>query len=229
MKNFSVNFSSIAKKNPKGLHMENDAGLTREQQKRSMRYSSLEGMAYALMAGLGDAYLPAAAIFLGASNFMVGLLAALPQLFGALLQFITLDLLRILKSRKAMVVAGSLLQALTWLPVIALVLWPGKLSVELIIALFSVGTGITLMVNPAWSSWISDIVPENERAHFFGSRSRLMQLALFFSTFLAGFAVRQLELGFGASLAFAAVFSHPPIDRTRPPPIRSNRFPCSMP
>jgi len=171
-----------------------------------MKQSIADGMGYTAMAGIGDSFLPAAIISLGAGNFYVGLLAALPQLFGAILQSFSLSLLRLLRDRKLMVAAGSLLQALSWLPVIAFLLWPGELSVPLIIAFFTLGAGTTLLINPAWSSWISDIVPDNERAGFFAKRNRLMQLVLFITVFGAGFALRSLELHYPAGAAFAALF-----------------------
>lgn len=189
--------------------MEEDGGLGREKRNLSMKYSKEDGMAYSVMAGVGDAYLPAAVIALGASNFYVGLLAALPQLVGAALQFAALSALRVAKDRKLLVIAGALAQALCWLPIIALMLWPGELSIPLIILFFSLGAGISLMVNPVWSSWISDIVPDNERASFFADRNRLMQAVLFVTTFSAGLLLRQLQLGLPAAAAFAIVFSVP--------------------
>lgn len=185
---------------------EEGAKLGFEQQKKSMRNSTADGMAYSVTAGLGDAYLPAAIISLGASNFYVGLLAALPQLLGALLQSFSLAAIRLVKSRKALVMAGAAVHAASWLPIIAMLLWPGALSVPLIIIFFSLGAGASLFANPAWSSWISDIVPENERAMFFARRNRLMQLVLFISTFLAGIALREMQLQHPAAVAFAAVF-----------------------
>ncbi|MFA4983407.1 MAG: MFS transporter [Candidatus Micrarchaeia archaeon] len=184
-----------------------DGGLCREKRERSMKYSIADGMSYTVMAGMGDSFLPAAIISLGASNFYVGLLAALPQLIGASLQSFSLSALRLFKDRRLMVAAGSLLQALSWLPIIALLLWPGELSVPLIIAFFTIGAGTSLMINPAWSSWISDIVPENERAGFFANRNRLMQAVLFMTVFGAGMALRELQLNYPAGAAFAAVFS----------------------
>lgn len=181
--------------------------LTLEQKKRAMKNINLDGMAYSIMAGLGDAYLPAALVFMGASDFLIGLLAALPQLCGAMLQFFALPALRIIKSRKWMVIAGSLLQAMTWLAIAALIFWPVPLSADIIIVLFSIGAGASLFVNPAWSSWIADIVPGNERPVFFANRNRLMQLVLFIATFGAGYLINMLQMQYTAAIAFGAVFT----------------------
>ncbi|VVC00269.1 Major Facilitator Superfamily protein [uncultured archaeon] len=186
--------------------IEEEGTLTRGERNRSMKYSTADGMAYSLMTGLGDAYIPAAAISLGATNFYIGLLAALPQLFGAFLQFFSLSILRFFKDRKLIVVAGAFVQAVCWLCVAAVMLWPGPLSIELIAVFFTLGTGCSLLINPAWSSWISDIVPENERAGFFAGRNRLMQLMLFAATFTAGIVLNQLQLAYPAAVAFGIIF-----------------------
>ncbi|MCX8175336.1 MAG: MFS transporter [Candidatus Micrarchaeota archaeon] len=181
-------------------------GLSDKERKSSMRLITAEGMAYSAMAGSGDAYVSAAAVALGASNFYIGTLTALPHFVGALFQFGSLSALRIAKNRKMLVMIGCLLQALTWLPVVAALVWPSEISVELIILFFSLGSGFSLFINPAWSSWVSDIVPENERARYFANRNRLMQFTLFAVTFLAGVALNWLEVSIGARLAFAVAF-----------------------
>ncbi len=193
--------------------MDGENGLDRNRRNSSMKNSVADGMGYSVMAGVGDAYLPAAAVALGASNFQIGLLAALPQVFGALLQFVSLTALRIVKDRKMLVIAGSFFQACCWLPIIIVTAWPGPQSVPAMILFFTLGFGVTLMVNPIWSSWIADIVPDNERAGFFARRNKLMQLVLFVATFLTGILLQELQLGLPATAAFAAVFLIPFLSR----------------
>jgi MFS family permease len=185
---------------------ENRSSLSLEQRKKSMKSITADGMAYSVMAGLGDAYLPASLVLLGASDFWIGMLAALPQLFGGISQSFSLSVLRLVKDRKMLVVAGSIFQALAWLPIIALLLWPGELSVPLIIFFFSLGAGASLMINPIWSSWVADIVEPNERASFFANRNKLMQVMLFAVTFGGGMVLRDLQLHYAVATSFAIVF-----------------------
>ena len=185
---------------------EDGGGLGGEARKRSMGSITADGMAYSVMAGLGDAYLPAALVFLGATNFWIGMLTALPQLFGGIAQAFSLSALRLVKDRKLMVMAGAAFQSLTWLPVIALLIWPIDLSVPLIIFFFSLGAGTSLMTNPVWSSWVADIVETNERASFFANRNRLMQVMLFAATFGGGVMIGQLQAHVAAAAAFGIVF-----------------------
>lgn len=186
---------------------ETSFALTPEQREKSKRNINREGMAYSMMAGFGDTYVPAALVSIGASNFAVGLLASLPQLFGAFLQFLSLSVLRVMKSRKKMVIAGSLIQALSWLIIAGLVLWAENLAQDAIIIIFSLGFGASTLVNPAWSSWVADIIDQKERARFFADRNRIMQIVLFVTVFFAGMAISQMQVLFGASLAFSVIFA----------------------
>ena len=47
-----------------------------------------DGASYAVMMGCGETYLGPFGIFLKASTIQVGLLATLPQLFGAVMQWV---------------------------------------------------------------------------------------------------------------------------------------------
>ena len=177
-----------------------------EDSKRSMHSITAEGMTSSMMSGIGDAYISAAAVTLGASNFYIGMLTAVPQLLGAITQSMSLSALRILKDRKVMLMAGTLLHSLCWLPIIATLIWPSAFSIPVLIAFFSLGTAASLFINPAWSSLVSDIVEPNKRAEFFAHRNQLMQVVLFIATFGTGFVLSALEAQYEARLAFAFVF-----------------------
>ncbi|MEM4554695.1 MAG: MFS transporter [Candidatus Anstonellaceae archaeon] len=187
--------------------------LDRKTAQKSMKNSIREGIGYSIMAGSGDTYLPAAILQLGASNFQVGILAALPHIVGGMTQFFSVIALKIAKSRKLLVSISALFQALCWIPIILALLWPSEHSVLIIIASFTLGAAAVWLANPAWSSWIADIVPENERADFFAKRNRLMQLVLFAITLATGFLLNQLQNFFSATLAFALIFCIPFISR----------------
>ncbi|MCX8195163.1 MAG: MFS transporter [Candidatus Micrarchaeota archaeon] len=181
--------------------------LSAEQRKGSMKFSIFESIFYSVMSAAGDVFVPAALVFLGASSFYIGLLAALPQLLGAFAQSLALNAIRIVKSRRTLVFLVSLLHSLSWIFVIAVLLWPTELSIPLIILFFSLGAAASALGSPAWSSWISDIVPENERADFFARRNRIMQLTLFSATFIIGLVLRELQLRYEAAFAFSAIFA----------------------
>ena len=69
------------------------------------------------MMGCGETYFGPFGIFLRASTVQVGLLATLPQLFGAFMQWVgALNMDRI-RSRRKVILAGAFAQALTLVPI----------------------------------------------------------------------------------------------------------------
>ncbi|MFA5105408.1 MAG: MFS transporter [Candidatus Micrarchaeia archaeon] len=174
--------------------------------RQDLKNSIYDGVLFSAMTGLGDNFLSAAAVLGGAVEFQIGLLAAVPNLAGSIFQFIASPLLRKIGSRRTLVVAGVGLQAITWLIIAAIMFYPGELPFWALLAAYSLGFGLNLMINPAWSSWIADLVPESERARFFADRNRYVNLALFTATFLGGIFLRDIDLGFGQKAAFAIIF-----------------------
>lgn len=86
----------------------------------SLRHSVRDGCAHSVMLGAGEAYLSPFAIFLGAGSLLVGLLASLPLLVGALAQMGSVYLLDRIPRRRALVTIPALLQAMSWVPLFLL-------------------------------------------------------------------------------------------------------------
>ncbi|MCX8197026.1 MAG: MFS transporter [Candidatus Micrarchaeota archaeon] len=188
-------------------------GADRKSIRESMGNSIKEGAGYAIMTGAGDTYLPAAILHLGASNFQIGVLAALPHIVGGISQFFSLDVLRLIKSRKVLVTLSAAIQALCWIPIILTLVLPIEKNVELIILSYTIGAMFVWIANPAWSSWITDIVPENERADFFAKRNKIMQLLLFLTTFAVGVLLNELQRAVPVAIAFGLIFIIPFVSR----------------
>jgi MFS family permease len=177
------------------------------QVERSLRYSVRDGVAWSIMFGAGESYLQAFAIFLKATTAQITLLAALPSLLGSLAQLASAWVAGRAIQRKSLIFGGVLLQALTWLPIIALAFIPTEHPVLLLIlwvVLYYVGGQFAA---PPWSSLISDLVPERRRGRFFGKRTQLMSMFTFASLATAGLALeffaRRSAAGWGFALVFA--------------------------
>jgi len=136
------------------------------QVERSLRYSVRDGVAWSVMFGAGESYLQAFAVFLKATTAQITLLAALPALLGSLSQLASGWIVGRAVQRKSLIFGGVLLQALTWLPIIALAFVPTEHPVLWLIvwvALYYIGGQFAA---PPWSSLISDLVPERRRGRF---------------------------------------------------------------
>lgn len=115
---------------------------------------------------------------LGASNAVIGLLAALPFLAN-LLQLPAVLLIERLRVRKRIAVTSALVSRLTLLLVALVPLLPtarARLGLLLTGVFVHMGTGS--VAGSAWNSWMRDLIPEETRGRFFGRR-------LFLSTALA--------------------------------------------
>jgi MFS family permease len=178
----------------------------------SLRASIRDGASNAVMMGAGETYFGPFGIFLRASTLQVGLLATLPQLFGAFMQLIGARAMPRFRSRRAVIVTGVLVQASVWMPIACLPFLFGNSpqSVSLLIALVVLYQGANGVVAPIWNSLIGDLVPPEIRGRFFGGRNRLTGMSSFTAMVLAGLtlhifqSVRMPEVGY--LIIFSAAF-----------------------
>ena len=174
---------------------------------RSLRHSLKDAAAFATMTGVGETYLSAFALFLKATTPQIGLLASLPPMLASFVQLLSAWLGHVTGHRKAIVLAGATLQALAWLPILALPLLFSEHAVPLLIASVVVCHAGAHLVAPQWSSLLGDIVPERRRGRFFGQRTRLVTLLTFTTLMLGGF-VLHVATERGATLAgFVTLFA----------------------
>ena len=117
----------------------------------AMKASINDGKSHAVMMGCGESYFGVFSIFIKATTLQVGLIATLPQLLGAIIQWagaINLDRIR---SRRRVVMSGALIQALTFVPIAVLpfLYVKGYHSVTLLLVFVIVYQGANGAVVPA--------------------------------------------------------------------------------
>ena len=103
----------------------------------SMNASIKDGVSNAVMLGCGESYFNAFSIFLRASTLQVGLLATLPQLFGAIMQWVGALNLDRFHSRRLVAILGASTQAVSLLPIalVPFLFGKGNLSILFLLAL----------------------------------------------------------------------------------------------
>ncbi len=132
-----------------------------------------------------------------------------------------------LGSRKRMVMLVVLLSSVPWLLMTMTPLLPHGLRVWALIPLAALALALLVMTDPAWGSWISDLVPLSRRGRFLGGRSSLAtvvtigvslgaaaMLDMLHGWVLWGF-IGMFALAFGARLTSFFLFS-----RMSEPPAR---------
>jgi MFS family permease len=162
--------------------------MERRTHDRSLRESVQDGTAHAVMLGAGENYLGPFGIFLGATTLQIGLLATIPQLVGAAMQWAGARAIELAASRRSVIVRTVLAQSSVWvlMGLLPLVMGTGEATVLVLIALAIFYQGTAGLVTPAWNSLIGDLVPDDVRGRFFGRRNRLIGMSTFAALLAAG-------------------------------------------
>lgn len=206
-----------------------------EERRRSLRLSVIDGVLHAVMLGATESYLGALAVELGHRDVALSLLTTIPLAVGALSQLASPLLVRALGGEKRAVIFGVVLQALTHVAFFAIA-WTGSGDLGLLLAAKIVYWVSAASHAPAWSSWMTRLVPARVRGRFFARRMWIYHAVLLGVFLAAGFLLDEARargavlLGFGAlhglsmlaRLGGAAVltrkssFGEPPPRRRRP-------------
>jgi len=166
--------------------------LSAEAIERGLRLSILEGLAFALMVGFGEIYFLADAIRLSATPLEQGLVVILPLFVGSLGPLASLRLLGRLPTRKPLVVAAAVAQALA-LVAIALTDALGLSTPAVLIGCACAYQLFGQSVGTAWASWFGDLVPVARRGSYFARRNRGIYLLTSAGVLLGGLALHVLE------------------------------------
>ena len=174
---------------------------------QSLRHSVRDGVAYSVMAGAGEHYLSAYALFLKATTAQISWLAAFPSLLGSFAQLFSAWLASRLGRRKSIILFGVVLQTAMWLPIIWLpYFFPAHAVTILIVCVALYFTGGHL-ATPVWNSLMGDLVPEKRRGRFFARRTRLMSMMSFLAIVGAGLVLYGFEMGQRVRMGFMLVFT----------------------
>lgn len=136
---------------------------------RDLMWDSASATAVGTLAG--GVLLVSFALWLGASNAVIGLIAALP-FWTQILQAPAVALVERVRARKRISVACLFVSRLT-LPVMALLPFlPDRgLALALLVATQAVLLGLGAVTACAWNSWMRDLVPEDRLGRFFARRT----------------------------------------------------------
>lgn len=173
---------------------------------RALEHSIRDGMAFSIAAGGGETYFSAFALLLGATAPEVALLTTLPPLLGSGAQLLSAWAGRFAK-RRTLVLVGAALQALTWLPILALPPRFPANAVLVLLALFALYQGGANFAAPQWTSLMRDLVSEKRRGRYFGLRTRLTTMTSFTALVVCGSILDVFDAGGHTYLGFVAIFT----------------------
>jgi MFS family permease len=148
------------------------------------------------------------ALWLGAPNAVIGLLAALPY-WTQLLQAPAVSLVERLRARRLITVVSLFIARLALL---GMALLPFVADRELALTLLVVAETLHCALNAvgscSWNSWIRDLVPEARLSVFFASRSVWGALIGVVCNLIAGFTLQSQSIanGGGNGLVFTVLY-----------------------
>src|SRR3954454_11079841 len=150
--------------------------LSEQQIQAGLKLVIKDGLAAeAMSAFTGGAFLVAMALMMGASNFQIGVLAALPT-FTNLFQLLSIWLVRKYNNRRAIAVICAFLARFPLLIIGSLpFLFSSSASINVLIFFLFFYYFFGSIAGPAWNSWMKDLVPENKLGTYFSHRTKLTQ------------------------------------------------------
>jgi len=133
--------------------------------------------------------LVAYALALGAENFHIGILAAIPFIMQ-IIQIPAIWLIETVRRRKMISVLSWFFAQLCWFP-IALIPFllpiPGKAAITLVIGIMAFRGILSAVCNASWNSWQRDLIPQNILGRFFSRR--MAYATAFAAVFSVGSAI----------------------------------------
>ncbi len=171
----------------------------------TLENSRKEAVASATMTAANDNFLNAFAIHLQASSHQLGLLTALPQFTGALMQLVSVWLGTLLPRRPLVIVIAAL-QALgvALIALLAATALPDSVFWLLWLAVLY-HTCLNLIL-PQWRAWMGSIVPQRRRGAFFAGRTRLTMVTSLLVFLLGGLLLQVFAARQSTATGFAFLF-----------------------
>jgi MFS family permease len=171
--------------------------ITEEDLQKGLRGVTLDGLATKMTLSLTTgAFLVALALQFGASNSVIGLLAAIPMLTN-ILQIPAVYLVEQMRVRRAISVYFALAGRSTLL-VIALIpfLFPADWAIAALVIGLLLKGAFGAVSQCAWSSWMRDLVPREKRGSFYAKRMSLAAIVGMVVSLVAGYYLDWFKAGF---------------------------------
>ena len=172
---------------------------------RALRISIFDGILFALMLGASESYFGACAVSLGHGDTALALLATLPLFAGSLAQAFTGQLVLWLGSRKRLVAAGALVQAVSHIGLILVAAFSLQ-SFWLLLGLIVVYYVAGMVIVPAWGAWMGALTENKNRERYFATRSTCVSVSMLSAFLWAGYRLQTGAAMHDVSHVFAWLF-----------------------
>lgn len=181
---------------------------------KDFSFSIKDGIFWVLMNAIAITFLVPYLISLGANAFQVGLVQAFPFFITSFLVLISYKILRLFNSKKHAVVTFVTLQSLLWLPLaIAHYFFSSKITIWVVILLYTLIVGSGMIVNPIYMDWIRKLFPTSKMGYFIARKNVIVELVSIIPVFIIGYFLDFMKtkndfLGFTIIFIFAGIFRY---------------------
>jgi MFS family permease len=177
--------------------------------RRALRLSIVEGaLSNIHVTVCAGAFLTGFALLLGAGDFELGLIAALPFV-GQLFQFVGAYLEERLGERRRLTALTAIVSRSLWgfLAALPFLMVLGAARLPLFLLVLAISQGLIGITANAWTSWMCDLVPPRQRGRYFGTRNTICSVTAMASSWLAGRALDHYRGGGSEPFGYALIFS----------------------
>lgn len=157
--------------------------------RKALRISTIEGSWAALHFLItSGVFFTGFALMLGANDFQLGLLGAIPVI-AQVFQILGAYLIERTGWRKGIVAWFSVVSRTIWLPIALIPFFVHSRAVLIFMILYSISSVVMNIAAPGWVTWMAAIIPSSIRGRYFGARNRINGFVSIAGSLAAGFAV----------------------------------------
>lgn len=171
------------------------SSLDIDSSRRGMKYSIIEGSFATVFTALSTgAFLTGYALMLGANEFVIGLIGAIPFISQAM-QILGSYLLKRYKSPRQLSIIASIFNRWIWAFLIFLPFLNFKNETKILIfllILFISSSSGSVLAN-IWTTWIGEIVPRSVWGKYFGKRTAYNNIVNIMIFFVSAFILDSLK------------------------------------
>jgi MFS family permease len=181
-------------------------GDTGSVEGKGSRPLAIEGFFQSVAQGLGETYLSALMVWLGAGGVILGLAGTVPTAATAFSQILAARCVAGKHAGRAFIARSWLLQGAALATLGCFVLLPSTRAVPLVCAGAVVAWFLAGLSVPAWTSLVSKTVPRLRHGHFFGLRGAAQQVGVVLAILAGGALLSAADSMGKTSLGFVLVF-----------------------
>ena len=178
------------------------------EKKRSLKYFHGEAGSEGVQEA-ANAYAAASLVAAGAGNSVVAMLSMMNNFVAAFLYIKVPTVIQKMGSRKKAILLLAFLDAIGWLPLIVLLFFFRPVNPLWLIPCWIVNLIPGMLLAPARSSWMADLVPAATRGRYFGTRSAISGAAYIGTFYVIGYVLQlfngSILQGFGVIFLIACI------------------------